>query len=415
MNCHSQISSKEKAMTSSFAWVDFSEDDRDRMNKIMRLFAEKDTLDELGIGAVRDAIADHLFPGTSTIQTRARYFFFVPWIYLRHEKRKTLSNEISNRAHNDEIKLIEVLLNTSDTDGVIGKDARSALQTLPSNIYWAGLGRFDIRRFDGSQDEYHRGFSSRLRLVADAVDGDDEDAPKPIRRNWDPNLPAAPQDFPNTAELALTSNEAEYLAMRIDALQPRPLFSLLIRKLGPFGNAAVPWLHPDVGALGEPYRSQLEHARNFSETLHGASLLYNLMLAEALGSKEYIEQYRTAFTEWAQDLSARRAAIMGWDQLKFWDFVNESESRSDRSRPFIDKWLAITLKSADPSLILENNEARKLIREREWDTKQNRARLHNRRALERWRGATGASQLNFRWHRVRAIVGDVRRGLGKEP
>jgi hypothetical protein len=106
---------------------------------------------------------------------------------------------------------------------------------------------------------------------------------------------------------------------------------------------------------------------------------------------------------------------MGWDQLKFWAFVNESESRSDRSRPFIDKWLAITLKSADPSLILENNEARKLIREREWDTKQNRARLHNRRALERWRGATGASQLNFRWHRVRAIVGDVRRGLGKEP
>ncbi len=44
-------------MTSSFAWVDFSEDDRDCMNMVMRLFAEKDTLDELGIGAVRDAIA----------------------------------------------------------------------------------------------------------------------------------------------------------------------------------------------------------------------------------------------------------------------------------------------------------------------------------------------------------------------
>jgi len=33
------------------------------------LFREQSTVDELGIGTVRDALADGLFPGISTIQT----------------------------------------------------------------------------------------------------------------------------------------------------------------------------------------------------------------------------------------------------------------------------------------------------------------------------------------------------------
>ena len=41
---------------------------------------EPGTLDELGIDTIRDTIADTLFPGTNTIQTRARYFLFIPWI-----------------------------------------------------------------------------------------------------------------------------------------------------------------------------------------------------------------------------------------------------------------------------------------------------------------------------------------------
>jgi hypothetical protein len=66
---------------SSFAWLDFSESDRQKALDIIDLFREKGTVDELGIGTVRDAFADLLFPGTSTIMTRARYYLFVPWMY----------------------------------------------------------------------------------------------------------------------------------------------------------------------------------------------------------------------------------------------------------------------------------------------------------------------------------------------
>ncbi len=39
--------------------------------EVIDLFGEDDTRDELGLGTIRDGFADLLFPGTSTIQTRA--------------------------------------------------------------------------------------------------------------------------------------------------------------------------------------------------------------------------------------------------------------------------------------------------------------------------------------------------------
>jgi hypothetical protein len=68
-------------VASTFAWLDFSDRDRKRALDAVDLFREEDTRDELGLGVIRDALADRLFPGTSTIQTRVRYFLFVPWVF----------------------------------------------------------------------------------------------------------------------------------------------------------------------------------------------------------------------------------------------------------------------------------------------------------------------------------------------
>src|SRR5690242_9296418 len=113
-------------MPSVFAWVDFAEGDRRRMAQVIDLLRENDTRDELGIGVVRDALAELLFPGTSTIQTRARYFLFIPWIYRRHEERGTPGGEIARKARVDEDKLIEALVRAGERP--IGVDKRAALQ-----------------------------------------------------------------------------------------------------------------------------------------------------------------------------------------------------------------------------------------------------------------------------------------------
>jgi hypothetical protein len=43
---------------------------------------DKDTIDELGIGVVRDTLSDLMFPGTSVLQTRAKgavALTYLPW------------------------------------------------------------------------------------------------------------------------------------------------------------------------------------------------------------------------------------------------------------------------------------------------------------------------------------------------
>ena len=85
-------------MTSTLTWVDYDSEARDRSLRILALFEQKESRDELGLGGVRDSFADKLFPGTSTIQTRLRYMLFIPWIYKSLERRRISSKEFSERA-----------------------------------------------------------------------------------------------------------------------------------------------------------------------------------------------------------------------------------------------------------------------------------------------------------------------------
>ena len=88
----------------------------------MDLFNEKEARDELGLGSVRDAISDLLFPGTSTIQTRLRYMMFVPWLY----RMVARTGGRADQARRLEIQLITALLRGGETDSVIGSEARDS-------------------------------------------------------------------------------------------------------------------------------------------------------------------------------------------------------------------------------------------------------------------------------------------------
>ena len=61
-------------------WIDFSKEDRKKALDVINLLSEQGAVDELGIGIIRDAFANYFFPGTSTIQTRAKYFLIVPYV-----------------------------------------------------------------------------------------------------------------------------------------------------------------------------------------------------------------------------------------------------------------------------------------------------------------------------------------------
>lgn len=109
-------------LAATLTWLDHDATDRDRMNRILALFRERDTRDELGVGVIRDLLADELFPGTSTIQTRLRYMLFVPWIYQRLEQKSRDKKAFAEDARRLEVAVVKALIASGDdTAGVFGK------------------------------------------------------------------------------------------------------------------------------------------------------------------------------------------------------------------------------------------------------------------------------------------------------
>ena len=398
-------------MPSSLTWLDSSEQEKRKMLEVIDLFREQDTRDELGLGTVRDAFADLFFPGTSTIQTRARYFLFIPWIYLDLERRRTPSREIVSRARRAEIALVNALVRSDHSDGTIGIEARESLKRLPSTIYWQGLGMWGIRSFGGSQDQYHRSLDA---FYASGRHGGREagDSDGAMSSNWHAALPSAPDDLLEKTSFKLTKAEAQYLRERIMVRAPGSLLAFLVDQGTAATDVAFPWEHAQYGEFPTHVREQLEHARNFSEAIHGAALLYNLMLAEKSNRKPLIEEYRKGLRQWSSGIQAHEGVLRQWEILRFWAIVTAQGARvTHPTRAFIDAWLSMARSAEAAKRIATNERARHLIHERERQLKRTLARLENPRALELWGGAAGTAALDYRWPVTQTMVSDILNGL----
>lgn len=172
------------------------------MRDIIRLFADTDSRDELGIGQVRDAVGDALFPGSSTLHTRARYLLFVPWIFKAAADR----NRSLEGVEAEERRLIKAIRDTDDFEGLLGMRAGSSLKTLPSTIYWAMLGTHGILRDAKlSRQEALATHTRQLEPWGDEAPHSSDP--------WSPTIPDSPQGFPNDVAggFALTFEEAAWL------------------------------------------------------------------------------------------------------------------------------------------------------------------------------------------------------------
>ncbi|WP_422753024.1 DUF6361 family protein [Micromonospora sp. WMMD708] len=134
-------------MTSWLSWLDTSREDQQRMRELLKLFSDTESRDELGVGQVRDAFSDLLFPGTSVLQNRARYLLIVPCCYQEAQKRGLRGDRLAARVDRNERKVIAALLRGEDTEGMIGRRAGVGVRTLPSNIY-AVAAQADHRQID---------------------------------------------------------------------------------------------------------------------------------------------------------------------------------------------------------------------------------------------------------------------------
>ena len=85
------------APVSSIGWLDLDAAASERVATLLRSLEEPGTLDVLGLGSIRDAFSDMLSPGTSTVQTRLRYFIFLPWIFKSLEDQDLSAAEFARK------------------------------------------------------------------------------------------------------------------------------------------------------------------------------------------------------------------------------------------------------------------------------------------------------------------------------
>ena len=437
------------APASSLGWLDFDDAARDKVAETLRALDEPSTLDVLGLGTIRDAFADMLSPGTSTVQTRLRYFLFVAWILKRLEDEGVPAADFDHRRRHDEAKLMDRLRHLGQRQGVIGYWAGRKLRRMPSDIYWRGLVAWGIRKPDVSIAEYGR---AAARGPGRAELDDDGNATAQAESMW-VGLPPTPDDFLKAPiGFEVQPEEAEFLVDRIRQSQPDSLLAVLSGDMGsrqePVGPVVgAPTNHPDepavavqpqaVGpAAGGPaglsldqfdypwqvpmeFRGRLgevlHHARCFSELSLGSQLVYSLLLAqrarENLGRdteelEELEEKEWNRLKEWATMVERRSGELSAWvDAPMEFRGVLAAYNISPVTLNF---WAGMARRAVDqPSKFAQDSEVRRLVIERERSLKRQRARLSHTAALENWGGRSAASQLDYRWYITKQYLGEL--------
>ncbi|GAA3043380.1 DUF6361 family protein [Gordonia defluvii] len=374
---------------STLAWLDTSPEDERRMREIVKMFSDTGTLDDLGIGQARDGLADLLFPGTSTIQARARYFLLVPWAFQKAAIKHT-GTAIVGKANDFERETIEALREATHNKGMIGSQAGKNLRTLPSAVYWSALQRFGIL------------LDARTLVWSMPID--------------------PPAGFPRTIEqgLELKQDEAEWLKERIIVSVPTSYLAYLLTDGADTdpNDVVAPWDHPALDIAPEPIRDAVEHARLFSLAIHGASLIYNLLIAEKYDEivpdgDSRVEDFTNKISGWAVEVNDNRQALAAWDRAAFWATVLQGRGGrpvSPGTKLFIDYWVDTVLEK-DAANLVDDTSVRQAISERERLNKGTQARLQNKRQIQNWQGSSGAARLAYRWPNVRTLLADIREGL----
>jgi hypothetical protein len=391
-------------VVSTFGWLDTDNEQRRKMLEVVDLFKEEGTVDELGVGSIRDALADAMFPGTSVLQTRLRYILFIPWLMRRAAEGNASRADMSARFRALEYQLITALTTGGEKLGVIGNTALTNLKRMPSSIYWAGMGRWNIRKGDLSIEAYFRRQYAYWLLASRTARTDDPEARELLPNNdLDPHLPAPPAGWLGNTSFALRPEEEQYLSDRIAESSKGSMLAWLIANQ-PDNSPDYVWHVNNIVDAPELLQDLIDHARRFHTVIYGAAVLYNLLLARKGGRDELVGEYELELGLWRDELQST-SALEGWGRTDLWATIRR---HNPRLRPltinFVNAWIDLARSDVD---LGTDPTAIKLINARERQIKGGRGRLVNQAALDRWSGRSGLGRLDYRWPVARRHLSDL--------
>lgn len=408
-------------MPSTLAWLDTSPEEQRKTREILQLFEQRESRDEIGIGSLRDVLSNALFPGLSVLQTRARYYLFVPWCFQLAASRRRPGCDLAGRARDYELQLPERLLQADPlAEGIIGKRAGANLKIVPSTMYWNGLVQFGILRRAIAPHQ----LGTRTQTSSEA-----DELVERIPSDWDLSIPPRPARFPEEVAGAfnLTRDEATWLRERMITGAPHTLLANLLMADQAIDPCAYPWFSATASTSAGDAEVALDQARCFSMAMQGASILYRLLVAERFedvfpDASASVDSYADGYRAWA-DRACGEATLRGWDLDEFWLFVLERNARvSVVTRNSVTQWSELILDGSAARGLEADSRARALVAQRERRLKGNQSRLVNDKLLGQWGGTGGMAApdptdpwpvggLSYRWPNVQRLVNDIYEGV----
>lgn len=397
-------------MTSLISWLDASTEENSKMRELVKLFGTPETTDDLGMGQLRDAISNSLFPGTSVLHLGARYMLLVPWAYVTAHKSTRNPDDVRKRSEESERQLIGRLKEIGE-ESYIGRDAGRNVMLLPSAAYWTALRRYGI--VNPATD---RSAVAQL-MCADALTPEDGETTDSV---WNQTLPKPPASFPHTEDrgLRLTHEEARWLQERILTTCPGTMLAHVVGSdVSPTPGLWAPWLDAACrSAEGEPAQ-WLQDGEAFSFIHNGATILYQHLLAELSASvfnagEDSLGPTQELLEAWEDQRDSKRDLLAGWDVNGYIDRAKALNRGINSNTADFARQMANA--AMRPARLIDNGDFRAAVETREKLMKKSNSRFRNERRLRAWQPPARVAALSFRWTQVRRNVLDIHAGLALE-
>ena len=223
-----------KTTTMQIGFVNFSQEELARKNKVLQMVRDQTAIDELGFGRIRYAFANMMFPGMSTLQRRAKYFAVMPSLYYQATKKNYNSvRDVRAQIVKWEIRLTDMLVKGAEGDvqktGITGSsmldkainDPTKFVKYDPTYIYINGLrtygmikGDIDIYRLIFDRSKQVEQIKPKYKASEEGEMSDSEDLGGLMQFF---SVSGEEYDFENGDKLPLelTKREAEYIKNHI--------------------------------------------------------------------------------------------------------------------------------------------------------------------------------------------------------
>ena len=390
-------------------WIDFSDTDRKKTMDVLRLFQEQGAIDELGIGTIRDGFANYFFPGTSTIQTRAKYFFIIPYAMMDTVSDPRVTSVPGALRRLDEIEK-ESAVSLKQASGELGVIGATILPKwvvrTPSTIYWNGLRTLGFFNGGISQSltisEYFRlalklreekkasAFGNR-KEDADENDKDDVGAGDFRFRNfW--QLPYE-QSWKKHLTIELSQAEADFLSTKIKTSNPHSVFAFILKEgidIEQYGDFTS-FSYDVKSFIDDQNAYMLDLADHFNDFISLAQIRYNLMLSDG--------QNEEAVALWDK---VKDNTVMFAERVDLEAIFARLHLNNPGLRDFLKRF-----RSA--ALLGDWGKAEKEIFNQEVKIKGVRAKLKNKTKYSpnKW---VGGYRLDYRFKDARRLIMDIRKG-----